>query len=93
MANLYSQNGITFEAEFVKHSNQYSKSYYLTGMPKYLEPKQVLDTFELNNKTLLDFEFNFTLKLSIENDKGTVLAVRLKWQNQQLQLKPKPLKC
>ena len=92
VAGLYSQNGITFETEFVKHSNQYSKSYYLTGMPKYLEPKQILDTFELNNKTLLDFEFNFTLKLAIENDKGAGTSRKIEMAKSAIQVETQALK-
>lgn len=90
--DLYSQNGITFETEFVKHSNHYSKSYYLTGIPRYLDPKQIMETFELNNKTLLSFEFNFTLKLSIENDKGLSTDRKIEMAKSAIQIETQAIK-
>jgi type IV secretory pathway VirB4 component len=63
--HLFSQNGLEIEADYIKHSNKYSKSYYLLSLPKYLSVEGVSSLFRLNEKSLFPNSFDFTLKISV----------------------------
>jgi type IV secretory pathway VirB4 component len=62
---LYAQNGMTIESDYIKHSNKFSKSYYLTSLPKFLTIEGVSSLFKLNEKSLFPNSFDFTIKISV----------------------------
>ncbi len=70
---LFSQNGLVIEADHIKHSNKYSKTYVLTSLPKFLNVNGVIKMFQLNDKTLLSKPFDFYIKLNISIKSSNVL--------------------
>lgn len=70
---LYAQNGMTIESDYIAHSNKFSKSYYLTSLPKYLTIEGVSSLFKLNEKSLFPNSFDFTIKISVAVKPSNVL--------------------
>jgi hypothetical protein len=92
ISKLYAQNGIQFETDYAKLSNKYSKTYYLTDLPKYLVPKEVAEVFQLNKDNMLDFDFDFNIKLMIRNDSANVTKSKMEMAKSVIALETQQLK-
>jgi AAA-like domain len=92
IAKLYSQNGVQFEADHAKLSNRYSKTYYLTDLPKYLVTKDVAEVFQLNKDNMLDFDFDFHVKLMIRNDNAVLTKSKMEMAKSVISVETQQLK-
>jgi hypothetical protein len=81
-----------FETDHAKHSNKYSKSYYLTDLPRTVAPMKVVELFELNKKNKLDFNFDYTIKLMIRNDTAVITKTKMEMAKSVISVETQQLK-
>jgi hypothetical protein len=62
---LFNQNGLEIESHHIKHSNRYSRSYYLTQLPNEVSSQDIIKAFDLSEKNIFG-EFTYFIKLFIK---------------------------
>jgi type IV secretory pathway VirB4 component len=73
----YNQNGLIIESHEIKHSNRYSRSYYLTKFPNQVTSQDVISAFDLSDKSTLK-PFSYYIKLHIKSSDDALLSRTIK---------------
>ena len=73
----FNQNGLLIESNFIQHSNRYSRSYYLTDFPSSVSSQDVVNAFDLNDKSTFK-SFSYFIKINIKNIDSVMLSRTIK---------------
>ena len=70
-------NLIGIVSRHIKHSNRYSRSYYITGVPNTIELNNIINTFDLSYRSTID-QFSYYIKLNIKAFDNLLLQKTIK---------------
>jgi AAA-like domain len=74
---LYNQNGLAIEYTMIKHSNKYTRTYYLTQFPPEVTSEDIVKAFDLTDKRTFN-NFDFYIKVNIKMLDNALLSRTIK---------------
>ncbi len=77
ICEYFDQNGLVIESHDIKHSNRYSRSYYLRNFPNTVSSQDIVSAFDLSEKSNLP-EFTYFIKINVKKAKDALIERTIK---------------